>query len=97
MIFYSRGQPFRWLLENVPGWIIYLMVGIEKDTPKKDNQMDNKAALKKYVGMFPIFVSAVEDRRIKEQSKPKLKVVCKYLNNNIYFLIVEKYIYSRDK
>lgn len=46
------GMTFKWLLENSPGYVGYLVVAMQKDKPSADPQWLNKMALKRYVEMF---------------------------------------------
>ncbi|XP_053379680.1 uncharacterized protein LOC123558130 [Mercenaria mercenaria] len=74
-----RGQNFRWALENVPGYVGWIVNQIIKDEGKEDtssqHQKNNKAALKNYVLMFE------EGKRIVEAkaSEPRKRIAWKSL------------------
>lgn len=49
-----RGMTFKWLLENAPGWVGFLVASLEtdKEPANTGNRWLNKMALKKYVLMY---------------------------------------------
>ena len=59
-------MQFKWILENSPGYVGYIVAGMEKDQAAPlDNRWINKMALKKYIELWP------EGREIVERKKKR--------------------------
>ncbi|XP_062605045.1 uncharacterized protein LOC134266846 [Saccostrea cucullata] len=77
-----RGMTFKWLLENAPGWVAFIVADLETSGESKssDDRWLNKMALKKYVNIFDEGKHLVKRKKEEKErakssiSKPVLKM-----------------------
>jgi len=68
-------MPFKWLVENSPGYAAYISVDVEKDDSKPlDNLWVNKMALKKYLNLWEEGKTLVSLKRKEMGIRPKITV-----------------------
>jgi hypothetical protein len=64
-------MTFKWLLENAPGWVAYIVASMETSGETgTGNRWVNKMALLKYVNLFEEGRELVRQKK-EEKQKPK--------------------------
>ena len=79
------GMTFKWLIENAPGWVAFVVAEIEISGEPKGtgNRWLNKMALRKYVNLFEEgreLVSRKTTQKQKEKSSKYHKVLQNVFN-----------------
>lgn len=71
ILFYFRGMTFKWLLENAPGWVAFLIARDETsgETQGVGNRWLNKMALRRYVYLFEESKELVRMKREEKQRR----------------------------
>lgn len=76
ILFYFRGMTFKWLLENAPGWVAFLIARDETsgETQGVGNRWLNKMALRRYVYL----IEESKDEKRRKTEKVRLNTRIRY-------------------